>query len=478
MTWMKASAAAKVLGVHRATVHKMAMRGDLQSRRADRGHFEYMVDPDAEQFEEQPDAERGKAIVHRQDYEFDGQRYLFSLAEGLIAVERDIVEDLVAMYSNAQGGASINACARHFGWPRRRVIGILRALAKTHDSMPFTDEILVSEKEDNLIGDLARIKEAKIESEAERQEWNRIKALVAKYDRFDKFVGGRLAELPWPKPPARRQSGKPKKMEGNRIFLTPSDLHVGGYANSDECGEDWGIEKCRERLMGTVELAKRRVGLLGKPREFIVGIGSDWAHIDTDGATTTAGTPQDTDGTYAYIVREAMTLKRDYVEELRAIAPVTLVYMGGNHDRTFSVMLAKAMEWAYEDAEDVTVISTPRPRLYLRRTKCLLGITHGDRQKDSMLPEMMTAEAKEHISHTDHRIWFTGHFHTDYMNEYAGTRVFRVPSLAGTDRYHKRSAYVGNTKALGAYVLNDHEGFIGHFPIGAIEAHPLRDKKK
>ena len=417
---------------------------------------------------------------HGPNYIYDDARdtYIFSLRSKAnvgrpLVLAGNSVRQMVLAYSRDGGDATLNELSRAFGLHRASVRETLAALSKTHDSAPFTDEDIAKRTEEDLGEDLIRLKEERVLRHAERVQWAETTKLAAKarnmnrfiFDKMEDILKGACEGLPVFLPVEREAPTK----ESFTVFATPSDLHYGKAGWKDETGEEYNREECYRRLLATTDVMLERVSRFGKPARFIVGAGSDWFHIDneTNGGSTTRGTPQDTDGTWSRIFLEGSELAAAYLERLRAVAPVTVVCMAGNHDRLSSLMLTAWLKERFRAAGDVTVEVSPASRHYLRVGQTLVGITHGDDTKDQKLPGLMAAEAREAWGQTKHRLWFTGHWHSMISNEFHGVRVIHVPSLAGTDLWHARSGYIGNRKALTAYIIEDAEGMIAELPVSA-----------
>ncbi len=205
----------------------------------------------------------------------------------------------------------------------------------------------------------------------------------------------------------------------------------------------------------------------GRPRDWIVPVGSDNIHADTDAGTTTKGTILDCSGSYARMFLAACSLYEEIIAKLRAVAQVELIAVPGNHDRVSTMMLTAWLQARYREVTDVKVGSAVAHRTYLLRGKTLCGITHGDTIKDEKLPLLMASEAPEMWGASRHRIIWTGHLHTDRSDEYAGVRVQHCPSLAPADRWHHRSGYQGNTKAISAYLVDHEDGLVASLPVQA-----------
>lgn len=415
----------------------------------------------------------------------NGDRYIFALRARPgrpFVLAGDTVRSMVLAYSNDGSKATLNELSRTFHMHRAVIREIIRVLGKTHDSAPFTDEDIAERGEDALVEDQVRLKEEKVILRAEKRVWDETKRYADRARNFDKFVAERLEQIIRTEgipslalPPKRPRVVRVSPLEGGpavrpfSVVATPSDLHFGKAGWKDETGQEYNRDICTTRLLATADAMIERVRRVGIPAKWILGAGSDWFHIDRDdkGGTTTKGTPQDTDGTWARIFLEGSELAAAYVERLREVAPVHIVCMAGNHDRLGSLMLTMWLAERYRGAGDVVVDRSPGARHYLEIGSTLVGITHGDSCKDGKLPGLMANEAREAWGRTAHRLWFTGHWHSAITNEIHGVRVIHMPSLSGSDRWHSENGFVGNRKALSAYLIDHDEGLIADMPVSA-----------
>jgi hypothetical protein len=401
-------------------------------------------------------------------YDPDSRRYIFSLrskAGKPFVVPEDVVRQVVAAYSSSGAKATVNEIARTFGWARATVMEVLKALGKTHDSAPKTDEDLASGDEAELAEDLVRMKEERVLREAERKTWEETKRLAAKAKRFDTFVSGSLkAALADGVPAITLPAFRPvRAKERLAVVLSPTDLHYGKASWRDETGEEFDRQSCANRLRTSAERALGRIERLGHVERIVIGAGSDWFHIDSErgGASTTAGTPQHADGSWARIFLEGAELAAQYVARLSQLAPVQVVQMAGNHDKHGSLALTAWLQQRFREVETrVSVTMSPHPRQYVTYEQNLIGITHGDGAPEEKLPMLMATEASQSWATCPQRTWITGHRHTDRRNESFGVQIVGLPSLAGTDAWHAGKGYVGNRKNLKALAFHPQEGLI------------------
>jgi predicted DNA-binding transcriptional regulator AlpA len=268
-----------------------------------------------------------------------------------------------------------------------------------------------------------------------------------------------------PKFPAivRRPVEDPHLLEIN-IF----DAHFGKLAWAPESGEDYDL-KLAEKVYAdaVIDLAAKAKGYAID--RVLLPVGNDLMHVDSAESATTRGTRVDSDGRYAKIFVAAQMAVVRAVETLRAIAPVDVIFVPGNHDRLSAFTLVRTIDAWFRNCDDVTVDSGPNPRKYFRYGNCLIGLTHGDRESPRDLPNIMAVERPKDWSETVCREWRLGHIHRSRVRESAGVETFQgvavrwVPSLSGTDAWHHSHGYIGTRRAAEAYLMNAREGFAAMF---------------
>lgn len=406
-------------------------------------------------------------------YWYDKARDVYSFTELKIALSGNMIRDIVNDYSWTNGKASsINDIARKNSLTRATVRKVVRALGKTHDSTPFTDETIADTPEGTLVEDLVRGKEQRVLVQAEKKRWEQIKKIAEEAENWDNFLFKRISTLPAPVIHAPKKA-KIKVVSKSRfdsqtmVFMGLQDLHFGKYGWSTEVGQAYDRDICRKRLLETTEETLERVCLLGKPEKFLLGAGGDFFHIDTPQNTTTKGTFQDVSGTFAQIMHEGFELMGDYINLIRTVAPVIVAPMMGNHDKTLSYALLKWLQVGFKHEKDVVIRDSAKQRHYEKYGENLIGLTHGDGPKVTELPELMGAEAVGLWSQTKHKYWFSGHFHSQWQFEFHGVQCFFVPSLSGTDRWSHQEGHAGNKNAMSAFVLDREEGLLAQMPVGA-----------
>jgi len=262
--------------------------------------------------------------------------------------------------------------------------------------------------------------------------------------------------------PVRLPRLKVKGKEGGfSVVVGLTDFHFGKLGDAAS-NADWNMDKARAVLMSTCEQAINTALRFGQPEEFILPVGSDFLNADTDQGTTTQGTGVDNAGTWQVMFTRGVQLFSDVCECLRAVAPVRLLYMPGNHDRTSSLALMQVMRATYNGADDVTLSEGLTERQYVEIGSTLAAFHHGDKIKMQKIGQIMSVEASEAWGRAEHKVAFSGHLHHERVIETdSGVICVQMPSLSDHDRYHHRGGYVSSRRSLGLYIIDHVDGLVG-----------------
>lgn len=249
-----------------------------------------------------------------------------------------------------------------------------------------------------------------------------------------------------------------KKAEAHLLVIDPADIHIGKLASSFETGEEYNsqiaVKRVREGVQGIIEKSK---GF--NVDKILLVIGNDILHIDTPKRTTTAGTPQDTDGMWYDNFLLAKQIYVEVIETLIQIAPVHVQYDPSNHDYTNGFFLADTLNSWFANCKSVTFNCSISHRKYFRYESNLIGTSHGDGAKDQDLPLLMAHESQDWTD-CKHKYFYTHHIHHKKSRDYMGVCVESLRSPSGADSWHHRNGYVHAPKAI--------EGFIHHKENGQI----------
>jgi hypothetical protein len=235
------------------------------------------------------------------------------------------------------------------------------------------------------------------------------------------------------------------------------DLHFGKLCWGEECGRDYNPEIAKRMFWDAIEdLLAKSAGL--KPEKILFPVGNDFYHTDILGRTTTAGTPVDSSIVWKQAFVQGWRLLAQGIERLRAVAPVDVVVVNGNHDVQTAFHVGEVLWANFCRTEGVTVDNSPTQRKYVAFHKCLLGLTHGSEEKHSNLPMLMATERQDDWAKSTPagREYHIGHFHHKKSlkllpaEDVSGVLIRVIPSLTPLDAWHSSKGY-GSKLAAEAY---------------------------
>lgn len=271
----------------------------------------------------------------------------------------------------------------------------------------------------------------------------------------------------------------------NLLVIDLADIHVGKLCIETETGNCYNRDIAIHRMVeGARELMD--MGRAHQVGRAVLVLGNDILHVDNRIGTTTNGTEQDTDGSVHQMYSAALAGYVRVAEMLSAEVDVDLVFVPSNHDRVMGWALAGAVALALQNNPRVHATDynlSERPRKYYRFGENLIGISHGDGEKDGDLFALMMTEARAHISECARRYWYRHHLHHKIKKrggvvqekDHIGMTVMalggsgpedldieyiRSPSPA--DGWHYWKGYM-NRQAVECFVHHPHAGQIARF---------------
>jgi len=266
----------------------------------------------------------------------------------------------------------------------------------------------------------------------------------------------------YPKLPKFKKIKDPHLLE-----VSVFDHHFGKLAWGEETGTNYDLDIAERIFKEAVE------DLLAKAKSFPVErilfpVGQDFFHVDNPANTTINGTVQDVDGRYQKMFQTGALACIKMIDRMSQIAPVDILSVPGNHDRTMAWYLAAYLKAWYRLCDRVSVDLSPKLRKYYPYGATLIGLTHGDEEKHRDLPIIMAGEVPQLWAESLYREIHTGHWHKkketwyNSCDTHGGVPVRVLPSLSGTDFYHYRKGYVNNRQAAEAYLYSFRDGYAGH----------------
>ena len=246
---------------------------------------------------------------------------------------------------------------------------------------------------------------------------------------------------------------------GTFLFELPiMDFHLGKLAWGEETGQtDYDLKIAEALWKETILDLLSKVKPVGSPELILFPIGQDFLHFDTPATTTTSGTALDSDSRWQKMFTKGVELLVWAIEQLRAIAPVRILWIPGNHDTVLSYAATVGIAQRYANTEGVEVDLSPMPRKYIDYGYNLIGFSHGENE-GKRLEGLMQVEAPAQWGGSVWREMHMGHFHSESTVDKNGIIFRRISSITAADAWHSEKGFIGATRRAQAFVWDKERG--------------------
>ena len=245
------------------------------------------------------------------------------------------------------------------------------------------------------------------------------------------------------------------------VELSLSDYHLAKrYVDGDN---DPAVRA--RRFLDVAQNLIEKVRAIYDINKVVFPISNDFFHTDNYQNSTTNGTPQDIIVDYASEYELGFAILVDTIKMLKANSNhVEVILVQGNHDRTKSFYLAHALDIFFTNENSV---SFTREHSVVKGTmvgETFIGYHHGNCKIDE-LPLLFATHPtySQMFGRAKYREVHTGDKHHYMAKEIKGVRIQQMPSLSGTDRWHKDNNFVHSVRAALALVYDAKLGKVAEF---------------
>jgi len=245
------------------------------------------------------------------------------------------------------------------------------------------------------------------------------------------------------------------------VELSLSDYHLAKrYVDGDN---DPAVRA--RRFFNVAQNLIEKVRAIYDINKVVFPISNDFFHTDNYQNSTTNGTPQDIILDYASEYELGFAILVDTIKMLKTNSNhVEVILVQGNHDRTKSFYLAHALDIFFTNENSV---SFTREHSVVKGTmvgETFIGYHHGNCKIDE-LPLLFATHPtySQMFGRAKYREVHTGDKHHYMAKEIKGVRIQQMPSLSGTDRWHKDNNFVHSVRAALALVYDAKLGKVAEF---------------
>lgn len=214
------------------------------------------------------------------------------------------------------------------------------------------------------------------------------------------------------------------------IEISMPDFHLGRMTIEE--GKKLYIKAFRQILVKALKAYT--------PDEIVLVVGNDLFNSDNERYTTTKGTQQFDKDKWHEVFRAGWQIAAESIEIASHIAPVKVICVMGNHDRTRVMYMSDVLHALFDANPLVEVNNEFEDFKFHQYGNSLIMYEHGE-LKPQQYPLIMATQAPIMWSQSTYREVHTGHFHKERLFEENGVKVRFLPSLAVESDWEKSKGY-------------------------------------
>ena len=244
--------------------------------------------------------------------------------------------------------------------------------------------------------------------------------------------------------------------KGEKLLILPIfDLHFALRASAIETGNEYNCIIAENLFYTVIRDVMSRVKNI-KLSKIIFTIGGDMANFDNIAGTTTKGTAQYNSCGYFEMMEKLFEMTIVAIDMLANIAPVDVVLVNGNHDKTVGYSLAMYCYAWYKNDKRVNIDTSPMPRKYLTFGNTLFMFAHDADVK--ALPSLIPDECRNVWSNVTGTEVFLQHLHSEtVLYEKNHMRIQRLPTFSAGSAWSIDKGY-NSKRQCKAFIFDKEKG--------------------
>jgi hypothetical protein len=305
----------------------------------------------------------------------------------------------------------------------------------------------------------------------EKQVTNhQIKVIVAPKipNPFVESLKGLIADIPKWKSPERLVRRVP--CGDFALEVANFDAHMGKYAWNKETGMgDYDVKIGSETILNATVKNLNYASSFPISRVFYV-LGQDLLHVENVmGQTPMGGNKLDVDCRLPKIYQVTKETVLKSIRLCLEVAPVTVIWIPGNHDYHISYYLADVVKEHFRLDKNVLVDEGEERRKAFLWGNLMVGFTHDASTRQGSMVNTLPQFWPEMWAQSKYREWHVGHKHKKEETKYSPTKtvggviIRQIPALSPIDFWHYENNFVDAVPAGEAMVWSKDAGIVAHF---------------
>mgnify|MGYP003653888934 CR=1 FL=1 len=385
-----------------------------------------------------------------------GKNYVFT---------KEVVDTIIKLYSNfdkrpfTMGEISIK-----MDIPKKVVEWILKALNKTHDSVPFSDEKLEAVDVDDLVEEMQESKAFNVLQKFEKkdwqatvedaQKWRELKVgTLAPFERFlDKWNPPKYTPIPFKN--TKKQTGT------NELLIGASDWHYGLFADARYLYNQkaWNIEETKKAV--TSYAAQLKAHILERNNYTNVKLLFLGDLLHTLSGYTDKGTQLEANPIGEEQLEQAFNSIVAFVEEILSVSPKVEVFScSGNHSSLGDYIVIKMLSLYFKTDKRIKFEITNNRNLLFSVAKNGFLMEHGysavtknrlpaqGKGRENYINNLFMAKP-EALTGTVRKYYLSADQHHLESYELTNVEGYMFPTLVGGCRHADNSGYKSRPRQL------------------------------
>lgn len=254
------------------------------------------------------------------------------------------------------------------------------------------------------------------------------------------------------------------------LEISIPDLHIGQRNWAAETGQPYDVREAVALYCDAAAALAEQARSFSSVDQILLVVGNDFLNVDTLSKTTTKGTPQDQSAEWFEAFLAGQQAIVHTVDMLFETAPVEVMFVRGNHDNVGVMALSQVIKAWYRAEKRITINDSPALRKYFEWGTNLIGFTHGNLEKNTILPMVMAQEVPEAWARTTVREFHLGHHHRKHQikfkpfDEFSGVMIRHLPSLAPPSAWANSKGW-RNIRQAEAFLWCKQDGQFARFSV-------------
>jgi hypothetical protein len=392
-------------------------------------------------------------------YNSSTQKYVFHTEKKFgknLVFTKTSIDSITKLYSDITGGLTANEIALKLSIPADVIRHVLKVMNITHETLPYTEEVINSTDEETLVDDAISSKKFNILQKFEKRDWKETQEDAEKWRAMKTLQIDPFEQIlqKWTPPPfvPPKQIRTVISNKDSEFLIGCSDWHYGLIASKETLfnQKEWNIQKTKDAVTKYGNSLKEHI-LKNKYSKINICFLGDISHSisgETDKGTKLSAYPlgqEQLEEAFNSLVRFVSTI-------LESHNNIHLYSVNGNHDSVSDYILMKMLSIYFRNDKRIKFSITNKRHNLFKIYNNLFMISHGyapyakdrlpppGKSRELYIQNLFDSKINE-FKNVERRYFISGDLHHFESYEYTNLEGFIFPTLLGGCEHSDHSGY-------------------------------------